>query len=58
LQYARGLIELIAVFDKEVRKNARNLKGSRGSLKGSGRIEENDSTQQGVVSSTKSIYDD
>lgn len=34
LQFARELIELIAVFDKEIKKNCKNLKGSRSSLKG------------------------
>ncbi len=39
LQYERGLIELIATFDKDIRKNPRNLKGSKKSLKGSAKLE-------------------
>ena len=55
LQHVRGIVEDIAMFDKEIKKNPKKI-----SLKTSLKLEEDSYAKPAscVVSSTKSIYDD
>lgn len=53
LDYVRKIVEDIALFDIEIRKNSKKT-----NLKSSGKISEDSHKQSNVVSSTKSVYDD